>query len=93
MAMFLLSSVCLGDDGSSAEPTSGVLMKESDHSYVMWCSGRIGVEGMLVQLKMVKRQDLVNFLQRIAKPITDQIVSAKLLMTYVFVVYDFMAYY
>ena len=30
---------------------------------------------MLVQLKMVKRQDLINFLQRIAKPATDQIVS------------------
>lgn len=64
-----------GDDGTSQEATTGVLMKESDHSYVMWCSGRIAVEGMLVQLKMVKRQDLINFMQRIAKPATDQIVS------------------
>lgn len=70
-----VSCLYLGDDGTSQEATSGVLMKESDHSYVMWCSGRIGVEGMLVQLKMVKRQDLVNFMQRIAKPATDQIVS------------------
>ena len=64
-----------GDDGTSKEPTTGVLMKESDHSYIMWCSGRVGVEGMLVQMKMVKRQDLVNFLQRIVKPASDQIVS------------------
>ncbi|XP_067936612.1 PAT complex subunit CCDC47-like [Watersipora subatra] len=64
----------VGDDGTSKEPTSGVLMKESDHSYVMWCSGRIGVEGMLVQLRMVKRQDLINFLQRMVKPVSDQIV-------------------
>jgi len=70
--------VTAGDDGTSQEATSGVLMKESDHSYVLWCSGRIAVEGMLVQLKFVKRQDLVNVLQRIVKPACDQIVSIHL---------------
>lgn len=67
--------MCAGDDGSGPDANSGVLIKESDHSYVMWCSGRIGVEGMLVQLRMVKRQDLINFLQRMVKPVCDQIVS------------------
>lgn len=74
MAFKILFNVS-GDDGSSAEPSNNVLMKESDHTYVMWCSGRIGVEGMLVQLKMVKRQDLINVLQRIVKPASDQLVS------------------
>ncbi|KAF6018568.1 CCDC47 [Bugula neritina] len=64
----------VGDDGNGTEPNTNVLMKHSDHTYVMWCSGRIGMEGMLVQLRMVKRQDLVNFLQRMVKPMSDQIV-------------------
>jgi hypothetical protein len=65
-----------GDDGTGKEATEGVLMKESENVYALWCSGRTCVEGMLVQLKLLKRQDLVNVLLHLFKPASDQIVSA-----------------
>lgn len=63
----------VGDDGTGKEPTMGVLMKESENVYALWCSGRSCVEGMLVELKLLKRQDLVNVLLRLFKPASDQI--------------------
>lgn len=51
-------------------------MKESENIYALWCSGRSCVEGMLVELKLLKRQDLVNVLLRLFKPASDQIVSS-----------------
>ena len=69
-----------GDDGQSKEATSGTLMKESENVYALWCSGRVCVEGMLVELKLLKRQDLINVMANLFKPCADQIVS-----TYLFV--------
>ena len=66
-----------GDDGVAKEVSSGVLMKESENVYALWCSGRQCVEGMLVELKLLKRQDLINLLLRIFKPASDQIVRGK----------------
>ena len=65
----------VGDDGQSKEATSGTLMKESEHVYALWCSGRVCVEGMLVELKLLKRQDLINVMSGLFKPASDQIVS------------------
>jgi len=64
----------VGDDGVAKEVSSGVLMKESENVYALWCSGRQCVEGMLVELKLLKRQDLINLLLRIFKPASDQII-------------------
>lgn len=64
----------VGDDGTSKEAQSGTLMKESENVYALWCSGRTCVEGMLVELKFLKRQDLVSSISRIFKPASDQIV-------------------
>ncbi|GFR74220.1 coiled-coil domain-containing protein 47, partial [Elysia marginata] len=64
----------VGDDGVAKEVTSGVLMKESENVYTLWCSGRTCVEGMLVELKLLKRQDLINLLLRIFKPASDQVI-------------------
>ncbi len=50
-------------------------MKESENVYSLWCSGRLCVEGMLVTLKLLKRQDLVSSISRMFKPAADQIVS------------------
>ena len=38
-----------------------------------WCSGRICCEGMLVELRMLKRQDLVGVISNMMKPSNDQI--------------------
>ncbi|XP_053374444.1 PAT complex subunit CCDC47-like [Mercenaria mercenaria] len=64
----------VGDDGTSKEVTSGTLMKESENVYALWCSGRMCVEGMLVELKLIKRQDLINVMSTMLKPAADQIV-------------------
>ena len=41
-----------GDDGSSDEPQQGVLVKESESLYTLWCTGRVGCDGMLVEIKV-----------------------------------------
>ena len=65
----------LGDDGTTKEIQSGVLMKESENTYTLWCSGRTVCEGMLITLKLLKRQDLVSTISRMITPASDQIVS------------------
>uniref|UniRef100_K1Q683 PAT complex subunit CCDC47 n=1 Tax=Magallana gigas TaxID=29159 RepID=K1Q683_MAGGI len=64
----------VGDDGTSKEASSGTLMKESENVYALWCSGRTCVEGMLVELKFLKRQDLISSISNMLKPSSDQIV-------------------
>ena len=58
----------VGDDGSGTEAVSGILMKESENVYALWCSGRTCVEGMLCELKLLKRQCLVAILANMLKP-------------------------
>lgn len=54
---------------------SDQLIKESDNLYGLWCSGRQACDGMLVQMKFIKRQDLINgVLMQFVKPQSDQIV-------------------
>ena len=43
-----------GDDGSSDEPQQGVLVKESESLYTLWCTGRVGCDGVLVEIKVSK---------------------------------------
>jgi len=63
----------VGDDGQTKEEQSGILMKESENIYNLWCSGRVCCEGMLVTLKFLKRQDLVSTIAQKFKPTSDQI--------------------
>lgn len=48
-------------------------MKESESLYTLWCSGRTCCEGMLVELKMIKRQDLVALISGLIRPQQDQV--------------------
>ncbi|XP_075703079.1 PAT complex subunit CCDC47 [Rhinoderma darwinii] len=82
----------VGDDGTSKDAVStGKLNQENEHIYNLWCSGRLCCEGMLIQLKFLKRQDLLNVLARMMRPTCDQ-VQIKVTMneedmdTYVFAV-------
>merc|ERR1719430_1519503 len=64
----------VGDDGNKdmteiQEP----LTKESENLFSFWCSGRICCEGMLVELKLLKRQDLVGVISNFMKPAHDQV--------------------
>jgi len=64
----------VGDDGTkNIEEIQEPLIKESENIFRFWCSGRICCEGMLVELKLLKRQDLVGVISNIMKPSHDQI--------------------
>ncbi|KAA3675982.1 uncharacterized protein DEA37_0008515, partial [Paragonimus westermani] len=68
----------VGDDGQ-AEPASGTLLKESEHLYSLWCSGRVHCEAMLVELRLIKRQCLLFMLANWLQPTHDTVV-AKIIM-------------
>lgn len=51
--IYVLNQSCAtGDDGSGDEPQQGILVKESESHYSLWCSGRVNCEGLLVELKV-----------------------------------------
>lgn len=60
-----------GNNGDEVSTTQ--FSKESESLYTLWCSGRTSCEGMLIELKMIKRQDLVAILADIMRPSLDQI--------------------
>ncbi|KAJ0174772.1 hypothetical protein K1T71_009880 [Dendrolimus kikuchii] len=45
--------------------------REAEHCFTMWCSGRVCCEGMLLTLKLIKRQDLVHVLLGVVRPTPD----------------------
>jgi len=63
----------VGDDGMSKEPQSGVLVKESESVYTLWCTGRQYCEGMLVELRLLKRHDLVSVISQMMRPKSETI--------------------
>lgn len=69
----LENNFCLvGDDGKKEIENLG-LIKETENVFTLWCSGRTCVEGMLVELRFIKRQDLINSISRIVMPSHDEI--------------------
>ncbi|RMX47287.1 hypothetical protein pdam_00012671 [Pocillopora damicornis] len=61
------------DDGSSEEPQQGILVKESESLYTLWCTGRVGCDGLLVEIKLQKRHDLVSVMSYLVKPARDTV--------------------
>lgn len=67
----------VGDDGKKETDISetGLMLKESDSIFTLWCSGRVCCEGMLVELKLIKRQDLLALTMGVLNSkIQDQVV-------------------
>lgn len=63
----------VGDTGKSNEDvTENGLVKESQSHYSLYCSGRVGCDSMLIELKLIKRQDLVAVLAQLVRPQNDQ---------------------
>lgn len=61
------------DDTNTDDNTNtNSLMKESCSQYSLYCSGRVGCDSMLVELKLIKRQDLVAVLAQLIRPQNDQ---------------------
>ncbi|KAK7575547.1 hypothetical protein V9T40_011833 [Parthenolecanium corni] len=63
----------VGDDGKATTSSSNSMKKDSEHLYTLWCSGRTCCEGMLVELKFLKRQDLFSVLANYCADTRDQI--------------------
>ncbi len=64
----------VGDDGAKeVDDIEQQLVKEAEHCFALWCSGRAGCEGMLVEIKLLKRQDLVSVIANLMKPAHDQV--------------------
>ena len=56
-----LQFTLVGDDGTkNIEDIQEPMTKESENIFTFWCSGHISREGILVELKLLKRQDLVG---------------------------------
>ncbi|CAF0940648.1 unnamed protein product [Adineta ricciae] len=68
----------VGDDGQTRNTETddqvNQMQKESDHLYILWCSGRVAIESMLIELRLVKRQCAFNSLAAIIKSINDTLV-------------------
>ena len=62
----------VGDDGKLENSQPG-LMKESENSYLLWCSGRTTCEAVLFELRLMKRQDLVAVIMSLFRPAPDQL--------------------
>ncbi|CAB4059789.1 Coiled-coil domain-containing protein 47 [Lepeophtheirus salmonis] len=64
----------VGDDGAKdVEDIKTQLQQDSGHIYTLWCSGRTCCEGMLIELKLLKRQDLVSVISNLMKQSYDQL--------------------
>ncbi|CAL4065220.1 unnamed protein product, partial [Meganyctiphanes norvegica] len=63
----------VGDDGKNPIENPGI-HKESENVYTLWCSGRTSVEGMLVELKFIKRQDMIGIISQLIRPSCDQLI-------------------
>jgi len=48
------------------------ILKESESSYTVYCSGRVNVDSMMVELKLVKRQDLFSLAVNLFRPTNDE---------------------
>jgi len=65
----------VGDGGEQSSESALEMAKEADHVYTLWCSGRNNMEGMLVTLRMVKRQDVFSQIhQNFVAPQTDRMI-------------------
>ena len=58
----------VGDTGEATTESSLSMMREADHIFTLWCSGRSYMEGMLVTLKMIKRQDVFSQVNQKVRP-------------------------
>jgi hypothetical protein len=69
----LESNFCLLGDSTKVEDDQGTrnFLRMSDSLFQMWCSGRVCCEGMLLELKLLKRQDLVAVISNIFRPARD----------------------
>lgn len=64
----------VGDDGIAQDEITSQIIRETEFSYSIWCTGRVGCKGMLTQLKLSKRQDLLGVALNLIRPMPDKVI-------------------
>ena len=54
-------------------------LKEREDIFRLWCSGRVGCDGMMVEVNLDKRHDLVSRMVSIVKSVPDKIIITAML--------------
>lgn len=69
------------DSSNSATATKKQkgLIKSSESMYTLWCSGRAGMDGLLIEVNFLKRQDLLHMAMNIVMPSQDRLILRFLL--------------
>uniref|UniRef100_A0A8R1HY50 PAT complex subunit CCDC47 n=1 Tax=Caenorhabditis japonica TaxID=281687 RepID=A0A8R1HY50_CAEJA len=63
----------VGDDGiTELDRLETKLQRDTDSSFSAWCTGRVNVNSFHVQMKMVKRQDIVSRVMDLFEPSYDK---------------------
>lgn len=55
------------------------LIKSTESVYTLWNSGRVGLDGLLVEINLIKRQDLFSMAMNLLKPKKDALIFRFLL--------------
>lgn len=74
-AQLLMENFSLvGDTGKSRDdPSESGLIKESESQYSLYCTGRVGCDSLLAELRLIKRHDLIAVLAQLGRPQNDQV--------------------
>lgn len=67
------------DSNTASSKKQKGLIKSSESLYTLWNSGRVGMDGLLVEINLLKRQDLFSMALNLLKPTTDTLVLRFLL--------------
>ncbi|CAI2348785.1 unnamed protein product [Caenorhabditis sp. 36 PRJEB53466] len=63
----------VGDDGTTElDKLESGLKRDTDSTFSAWCTGRVNVNSLYLQMKMVKRQDLVSRVIDLFEPTIDR---------------------
>lgn len=63
------------DGKKDLNTTQATMLQESDSVFTLWCSGRVCCEGMLVELRQIKRQDLLAVaMMMVGSKVKDQVI-------------------
>lgn len=67
------------DTNSTSVKKQKGLIKTTESQYTLWNSGRVGMDGLLIEINLLKRQDLFNMALNVLKPATDNLILRFLL--------------
>lgn len=71
--VLLSNFAVVGDDGEGDSPSQNIVMREAENVFLIHCSGRANCDSMLIELQLLKRQDLTQLLTQFIRPLSDSV--------------------